>query len=229
MDEQRLTDALRGAVGDPPPPSFDHADVLRASRRITARRRTALAGGAMAVLVLAGVGVAAALPGQGDPVATPALAAPAPQAPEVAGGAAEQAAPGAADAAPPAGTPAAPGADARSAAAPLGPGDPATCANPQDPALRAIVEQVLPEVVGAPEAPTTRECRPGGERGVAVELGRGVLSVTYLPPGVVVDLAPGAVSAPTASAGTVVVAFSGPDGPGAVGLADAAAGLAPRL
>lgn len=237
MDEQRLADALRGAVTDPPPPSFDHADVVRASRRVTARRRSALAGSAMVVLVLAGVGVVTARSDTGDTLSAAAPAAP---------GAAREAAPHAqADAGPPADAlaapapapPTAPGAteDARSPGAasspqpPLGPGDPGTCANRQDPALRALVEEVLPEVVGAPEAPTTQECRPGGERGVNVELAGGVLTVEYLPPGVAVDPVPGAVSASTASGGTVVVAFSGSGGPGERRLAEAAGFLAPQL
>ena len=54
---------------------------------------------------------------------------------------------------------------------PLGPGT-GECADRQDPALRALVEQALPEVVGAREAATTLECRPGGERGVALEVRR---------------------------------------------------------
>lgn len=234
MDEQRLADALRGAAEETPAPSFDHADVVRASRRITARRRSALAGGAMAVLVAAGVGFVA-LPGggSGGPAssAAPALGAPEPAPGAEAGARAD--APADADAAPaPRQQAPGPPAAARSAAPPpLGPGDPATCANRQDPVLRAIVEEVLPEVVGAPEAPTTMECRPGGERGVAVEVSGGVLSVEYLPPGTPPrGGADGPSStAPTASGGTVTVSY----GPGAAvtaeRVAEAAATLAPRL
>ena len=46
------------------------------------------------------------------------------------------------------------------------------------------------------------ECRPGGERGVALEVDGGVLTVTYLPPGPVATAPDGAQTAPTASGGT---------------------------
>jgi len=245
MDEQRLADALREAVGPTPPPSFGYADVVRASARITARRRCALAGGALALLVVAGVGMATGLPvgrptGPAPPAATapappaaaaaPPLAAPAPQQPESAGRAEQQAAPRAS--APQADGPSPPAAGSQ-LGAPLGPGDPSTCADQQDRRLRRLVEQVLPEVVGAAQASTTRECRPGGERAVAVELGRGVLGVRYLPPGgwpaTGPAVGPGTASAPTASGGTVVVAFSGAGGPGDRRLAEAAERLAPLL
>jgi hypothetical protein len=95
------------------------------------------------------------------------------------------------------------------AGGPLGPGT-RECADRQDPALRTLVEQALPEVVGAPEAMTTRECRPGGERGVVLEVrdgtSPGLLSVTSLPAGSPAAPPEGARTAPTASGGTVVVA-----------------------
>ena len=64
-----------------------------------------------------------------------------------------------------------------------------------------------------PEAATTLECRPGGERGVALEVRdgerSGVLTVTYLPPGPASsDPTSGARTAPTASGGTVVVTIA---------------------
>src|SRR5690606_3240188 len=124
------------------------------------------------------------------------------------------------------------------APAPLGPGT-TECADRQDPALRAIVEEYLPEVVGAPEAAITMGCRPPGERGVNLEVtagaARGVRTVQYLPPGAdrVGGAAEGAVSRPTASGGTVVVSSRG-DGPGAAApfadrLDALAAQLSPRL
>lgn len=55
MDEQRLSALFRDAAGQPPPASFDTDDVVGASRRATARRRSALAGGSLLGLaVLAG-------------------------------------------------------------------------------------------------------------------------------------------------------------------------------
>ena len=88
--------------------------------------------------------------------------------------------------------------------APLGPGS-TTCADRQDPALRALLVEVLPEVASAPAAATTDVCLPGSERYVSVELGGGVFTAAYLPPGTVPSLAEGASSAPTASGGTVIV------------------------
>ena len=55
-----------------------------------------------------------------------------------------------------------------------GPGT-TTCADRQDPALRALLVQVLPEAASAPAAATTDVCLPGSERYVSLELGGGVL------------------------------------------------------
>jgi hypothetical protein len=241
MDEEerdaRVAAAFRAATEDPPPPGFDTEDVVAASRRITRRRRSAMAGAALAVLAVAGIGVTAGLSGGSGTELTTASAAGAPGAAQgeaaqgeaaqggaaQAGAAQDAAAPDGARAVAPA--PAAPtdpsGVSSAAAGAvppvgaPLGPGT-RECADRQDSALRALVEQVLPEVVGAPEAVTTMECRPGGERGLALEVRdgatSGLLTVTSLPPGEVVDPPgiaepPAAVarSAPTASGGTVLV------------------------
>ncbi|WP_343945750.1 hypothetical protein, partial [Pseudonocardia zijingensis] len=111
------------------------------------------------------------------------------------------------------------------------------CADRQDPALRAVLVEFLPEVAGAPEAGITMECRPRGERGVNLEVrdgaAAGLLTVQYLPPAVEPGPLEGAVSAPTASGGTVVVVTRG-DGPGtpapfADRLDALASQLAPRL
>jgi hypothetical protein len=96
MDEKRLAEAFRAAVPDEsvPPAPFDHADVVRASRRVTARRRAALAGGGLAVCAVVGIGVTA-LPGSagggGSPASAPAAA---PQAPPAAAPQAADGAPG---------------------------------------------------------------------------------------------------------------------------------------
>jgi hypothetical protein len=230
MDEKRLTEAFRAAVPDEsvPPASFDHADVVRASRRVTARRRAALAGGGLAVLAVVGVGVAV-LPGMaGDGGPQAAAPAAAPQAPPAA-------APHSAD-----GAPSVAAEDAREAAgAPLGPAT-GECADRQDPALRALVEQALPEVVGATEAAVTLECRPGGGRGVAlhvVEAGAaGLLTVDYVPPGTAPrppDPDTESATMPTASGGTVTVTVRS-DEPGALPpfgqrVEEVAGYLAPRL
>ena len=244
MDEQdrdaaepdgRLAGLFRDAAADAPPPAFDAGDVVAASRRITRRRRSAVAGAVLATLAVAGIGVTAALPGGSSPASVSAAGAPA--ASPNGGEAPEQAR----DAGPvPRAVPApAPAPDGP----PLGPGT-AECADRQDPALRALVEQALPEVAGAPEAAVTTECRPAGERGVALEVRdgatSGVLAVTYLPPGRVVEPPgvaepPAAVvrSAPTASGGTVLVAAraerAGDPSPYADRLDAMVAALAPRL
>ncbi len=55
MDETKLNQLFADAVGRPPKASFDTGDVVGASRRATARRRSALAGGSLlGVAVLAG-------------------------------------------------------------------------------------------------------------------------------------------------------------------------------
>jgi hypothetical protein len=50
MDENKVADKFRDAVGDMPPPSFDTQDVLVASKRATARARKRLQTGAGVVL-----------------------------------------------------------------------------------------------------------------------------------------------------------------------------------
>lgn len=221
-DDDRIAALFSEAASDTPPPRFDHDRVLATSRRITARRRSAVLGGAMALLLVSGVGVAAGLTDTGRDSASTA-AAPAPGTEAAAGAAADAQAPEAARTAP------------EFTGTPLGPGT-TECAQRQDPQLRAYLEEVLPEVAGATEGAVTMDCRPGGERGVSLEVDdagtAGLLTVRYLPPG---EAAPGgdAATAPTASGGTVVVGSRG-DGHGtpapfATRLTDVVTYLAPRL
>jgi hypothetical protein len=241
-DDDRLAALFQAAASDPaaPAPGFDHQDVLSASRRITARRRSALVGGAIALFAVVGVGAAVALPD--DPSSTTSAAAPA---------VADQAGGGRAAAAPEA--PPAPEAAARESAGdaaasqlaapgptpagtPLGPGN-GSCADRQDPQLRAYLEQVLPEIIGAPAAASTDECLPGTERYVTVEAQdgprSGLFGVSYLPPGTIPKLPAGAVTATTASGGTVIVHTGPMDGtvppPFLDRLGAVAEFLAPRL
>jgi hypothetical protein len=96
---------------------------------------------------------------------------------------------------------------------------------------------VLPEVVGAPPAATTDVCLPGDQRYLALEVddgrARGVLTVASLPAGVAAEVPPGAVSAPAASGGTVVVGSTAEAGDGPAPFADRLPAvlehLAPRL
>ncbi len=212
--DDRIAALFREAASDAsaPPPGFGPGDVLVASRRIAARRRSLLVAGAVAAVAGAVAGPAAAQPhnGTGD-AAT--VAAPA----EAAG----------------AGSPLV---ATTPDEAPLGPGT-TTCGDMQDPALRALLERVLPEVVDAHGAASTTICRPGSERGLSLEVTdrgtTGVLGVLYLPPGIRENPPAGAVSRPTRSGGTVTMS-SFPDGstgpaPFADRLASLAAYLAPRL
>lgn len=227
MDEQeaRIAEAFRDAAAHAPPAAFDAADVVATSRRITRRRRSAVAGAALAVVAVVGFGVAGLAGGSGSTLTTAAgraqgesaqgesaqdAAAPGAAAPGAAGGAAPEAAqePGVAPAAP------APAPEQRSAAgsgpsggAPLGPAPTGRCADYQDPALRVLVEQVLPEVVGAAEGPVAADCSLRGDRGVSLEVrdgaATGVLVVRYVAPGD--DRVPTeGRRRPTASGGTVV-------------------------
>ncbi|MFC3453569.1 hypothetical protein [Amycolatopsis speibonae] len=69
MDENDLKALFRDAPGDAPSPSFDTADVVRASKRATARRRNGIAVACSAVvLVLAGVGMFGVLGGTEIPM-----------------------------------------------------------------------------------------------------------------------------------------------------------------
>ena len=236
-EDDRIAELFHAAASEAgvPPPRFDHRDVVAVSRRITARRRSAVVGGAVAFLFVAGVGTVAVLPRSDSSTMTTAsagadaddnaAAAPRAAAPEAAVGGADSAeaggahsgsAGGAAGAAGSGGGSAgvAPGGEAGAGGAqtpeagtpahPLGPGS-GICANRQDPALKALVVAVLPEAANAPGAATSDICLPGTQRFLSIELGGGVLSVCYLPPGTVASLSPGASSAATASHGTVTV------------------------
>lgn len=57
MDERELSKLFRDAAGHTPPASFDDDDVRSASRRVTARRRSALAGGSLLGVAVLGGGV----------------------------------------------------------------------------------------------------------------------------------------------------------------------------
>lgn len=257
-DEARIAALFRDAASGAPPPGFDAAQVVATSRRITRRRRSAVAGAALAVLAVVGVGVVAGLGGPSDATVTAAsgqaadaagsgsgagsegaarAAAPEAAAPDAGGGAAVGSPLAPSAASNPGGGGPVPSSSPASAAVPpigtpLGPGT-GECADRQDPALRALVDQALPEVAGAAEAATTMECRPGGERGVALEVDGGVLTVTYVPPGPAGQLPEGARTSPTASGGTVVVASraqrAGDSEPFADRLDAVVASLAPRL
>ncbi|GAA1241666.1 hypothetical protein GCM10009676_28490 [Prauserella halophila] len=59
MDERELGELFRSVPGQPPPSSFDEADVAEAAHRVTVRRRAIVGGAAAAVVLLGGGGVVA--------------------------------------------------------------------------------------------------------------------------------------------------------------------------
>jgi hypothetical protein len=233
-DDERLAALFRDAASDAPPPAFDHDDVVSASRRITARRRSA-AVAAAAVIGLVGLGAAVAWPGSDEALTSAAAPAPA-SAPGPVSAPDARDGPGSAELSEPyAAERSGEDADSGSAAGgsglpvvpapvPAGPGA-AACADEQDPVLRALVVEVLPDAAGDPPfVLDSRDCRPGTERYLELQVGGaepGVLSVAYLPPGTAAQeaSASGALVAPTASGGTVLVS-STPDGPGPAPYAD---------
>ncbi|MFC4943272.1 hypothetical protein [Pseudonocardia sp. GCM10023141] len=76
-DDDKLAALFRDAASEPgaPPPAFGHDDVVLASYKI-GRRRTAMARGALGVLIVAGIGAAVVLPGQFQQSGTTTAAAP---------------------------------------------------------------------------------------------------------------------------------------------------------
>ncbi|MGH4019710.1 MAG: hypothetical protein ACRDT0_10845 [Pseudonocardiaceae bacterium] len=164
MDEQRLGELFRDAVGTSPAASFDRDDVLAASRRATARRRSALAGGSLlGIAVLAGgVVVGGQLLGSPGTSETPA-AAPAP--PETGRRMLEPV--------PPVST----------LGVPPGPDAAGNC-GPADPALGAELTETLAgrdAAPGGPAVPLPETCPPGS-RAAGVPVPGGTLYLVLAPP-----------------------------------------------
>lgn len=74
MDEKKLTELFRDAVGEAPPASFGTGDVQRASRRATERRRTAIVSGSVLAVVLLGGGVVTGIALSGETMSSNASA-----------------------------------------------------------------------------------------------------------------------------------------------------------
>ncbi|MBN9111918.1 MAG: hypothetical protein J0I34_24435 [Pseudonocardia sp.] len=218
-NDQDLTDMLRTAAPTTAPPAgFGIDDVVRASQKATARRRSAVAGGVAAVvLVLGGVTVGIAATGGGAETASSAAGG----APNLERG----------DAAVP-----------PNAAAPTVPGPSDTgCVPMQDPGLRALLNEALPPVANAREAAVPMVCKQGGGREVALEVddgpAHGVLSVVFTPAGEPVEdgqpVGWARAGSPTASGGYVAVTSVSDSDSGAIPfesqLATVASALAPRL
>ncbi|GAY09280.1 hypothetical protein [Pseudonocardia sp. N23] len=219
LSDQDLTELMRSAGPTAPPAAFGVDDVVRASKRATARRRSAIAGGAAAaVLVFGGIGLAVGLPGGGAETATSSAAG---------------------------GTPNFERGDAAvppNAAAPTVPGASDTgCVPMQDPGLRALLNEALPQVATAREAAVPMVCKQGGGREVHLEVddgpAHGVLTVVFAPAGEPVEdgqpVGWARAGAPTASGGYVAVTSVSDSDSGAIPfesqLAAVASTLAPRL
>ncbi|MFN2496612.1 MAG: hypothetical protein ABR608_12005 [Pseudonocardiaceae bacterium] len=167
MDEQRLGELFRAAVGEPPPPSFGRAEVVAASRRVTARRRGAVAGSTLLGVTMLTVGLLTSgvlggghaqtpIAGQSFP---PSDVAAAPELPHTLG------------TAPSSGTPTPRGGSSR-----------AGCAS-RDDALASEMTAVLAERGGAvtgPAAEVPGPC-PAGSRAAAVPVPGGTLYVLVVP------------------------------------------------
>ena len=172
--EERELGALfqQAASGTAPPASFDEQDVIRGSRRVTARRRVLAGGGSLvaAALVVGGVGVGTSgLQEDRSTVASP-PAAPQAQAPQQGpqqvpqqGGASIESH----------------GGGASVLSSPTGTGG----CGPADPAVAAAVARQLPEAGQVPPHPAT-DCPPGSraaEFQVHDASGSGRLTVVLAP------------------------------------------------
>lgn len=160
MDDRELSKLFYDAARNPPPASFDRDDVLGASRRATARRRNALAGGSLLGVAVLGAGLVlgAQLPPAaqpGEPAGQPPGAAPAP---EPSGRAVPQ---------------------PMSAPRTAGPG---TC-GPADPVLAAELTDALagsPASPSGPAVPLSEAC-PLGSRAAGVPVAGGTLYLLVSP------------------------------------------------
>lgn len=179
MDERELSKMFRDAAGHPPPASFDHEDVLGASRRAVARRRSALAGGSLLGVAVLGGGVLL-----GGQLLQPTAPKP-PTEPPPAVATAPGPSPGGRMATPdpmpdpmpqPMRTLDAPGTGGRAATGP------ASC-GPADPVLAAELDDALDERLPAPPGPTvplTEPC-PAGSRAAGVPVSTGTIYLVVSP------------------------------------------------
>lgn len=204
IDDERLAALFREAA-DPasaPPPSFDYHDVVAASRRITARRRAALASGAFVLLAgTAVVGVVGVNPVSHEPAGGSAVSAAEPfSAPEDA-------------------SEAGPSHERDAVALRDVPGG--GCIDQLEPTLTAAVQRALTEIAGATAPAVQAGCGPGGAHQVTLHVndaGRsGLLIVSHLPPGGALqppaaDSASAIAIRATASGGTVRVHVRSSDG-----------------
>jgi hypothetical protein len=204
VDEQKLAELFRAAAADTPPAAFDAHDVVAASRRITARRRSLIAGGSALAGVVLVVGLVVGLGHTGDS-GVPASSA--------AAGSARTGTPGANRAQPmmpdediPNPTPKQGGDGAGRTG-----GNAAGC-GPTDGQLAAALANELPSVGARTTVPNTITC-PADTRSAAYRVSGGTVGVLLIPAGesgVRVD--PGVVTSPhrTASGASLIV-FSAPD------------------
>lgn len=211
MDEQRLNVLFRDAVGDPPPPAFGSADVVAASRRATARQRTALAAGTLlGVAILAG-GLLVGGHLMQDPSST-------------AGRSPSQAATAAAD----------PGLPRTLSSPPTAEREQTRC-GPVDDELAAQLRSLLVDrgaSISGPPSEAAGPC-PAGSRAAAVPVAGGTFTILVIPPGSPLDpTGPDGAREQvlTRNGGRALVVISTPGFPGQPGpLADQVPALAREL
>lgn len=226
MDEQKLAELFRDAASDAPPASFDVAGVRVASRRATARRRSAVALGATLAVVVGLGGVVVGLDGvRRDDGATPAMAGSAdrssspnltptgsPAEPRIAEG--EQA-PDLSGGMPPKSIPddsSTQGDETAGSASPRAGGTPGGCAE-VDRELAVALADEFPVAQGTQPSPAAAQC-PDGARGASYLVRDGgvvgTVSLVVVPPDVLAAAALGPqgsreATEPARSGGTVHV------------------------
>lgn len=247
MDEAELEVLFRQAAEDGPEPSFDADDVRRGSRRVTARRRTALAGGTLvaAALLVGGVGFGTGALQPGDSTIAEAPH-PAAQPPQLRNPVAPQSpmAPQNPMALPPAAQPEPEQSPMALPQAPASPrsGMPRTlddtrgseCGAP-DSAVAGALTQELPEAAHTSPIGAPPPC-PAGARGAAVTLregeSNGKIAVLITPPGAnAAENRPHgtAVAQAQARSGATITVLSQPVGSGRAPFAERLDALAQRL
>jgi hypothetical protein len=215
LDDRELAELFREAARTIPPASFDVHDVERAARRVTARRRIAVAGTtlAAAVMLVGGIGVGIWRFGGTPPpqASAPSVLAPPPRINEQHGGPTMLLTPG-------------------------------EC-GPPDPMLASALAEQLPAAAGMPPVSARRGCPPGARNAAFVlrdGASVGEVVVVLVPPDKVaptgeVRPADGTQQVTSrARSGQVLTVLSNPDvgspgAPYASQLASIAGGLAPRF
>ena len=225
MDDQKLAELFRAAAADAPPAAFDAQDVATASRRITARRRSVIAGGSALAGVVLVVGLVVGFVGVGHTGGN-----------EMSAGSAGAGGSRAATADANHAQPMLPNEDFSAPTPKQGGGgdgktgsNPAGC-GPTDGQLAAALAHELPSV-GAPAAiPDTITC-PANTRAAAYQVTGGTVGVLLVPAGRTgLKVDPAVITSPQrAGSGATLIVFSQPAGTGTAPEVDHLAAIATAL